>query len=71
MRYGDAFGQMPNVIFEPPNLMYGDWKSVIEDEPIILNGLTQFEVTLKPLPSFELEIFEYNISYTGVIFSLK
>ena len=71
MRYGDAFGQIPNVIFEPPKLMYGDWKSVIDEEPIILNGLTQFEVKLKPLSSFEVEISGNNYSYTGVIFSLK
>ena len=71
MRYGDAFGQIPNVIFEPPILNYGNWKSVVEEEPIILNGLTQFEVKLKPLSSFEVEISGNNYSYTGVIFSLK
>ena len=62
---------IPKMILKPPVLTYGKWQYVNKEKPIILKSLSHFEIKLNSLPSFEIETFGSNFSFTGMNFTLK
>ena len=71
IQFGHTLDQIHEVILESPKIQYGNKFSAIGNSPIISKNLPQFEVRLKPLPSFQIGATEHKFSYTGVNITLK
>ena len=70
IKFGHTIDQIHEVTLMSPIIRYGRF-SAIGKNPIILKNLPQFEVRLKPLPSFQVEAAENIFSYTGMNITLR